>query len=129
MKITKASQCTSGTSGTKVTCSIMGDFIKDAVIHIDSDGCVYLCQNKHEGLKCENRHGYKFSWVTSCNDLRHWGIETVEPITKEVKEEPKKSYVWVIWSRYNKPQCYSTRQKARTYSILNGGTVDKIEIL
>jgi hypothetical protein len=31
-------------------------------ISIDSDGCIYLCQNDCDGAYVENRHGYKYSW-------------------------------------------------------------------
>lgn len=41
------------------------------------DGFVYLCQNKHDGSKCEDRFGYRYSWRVcsgSKNDLRSTSV-------------------------------------------------------
>ena len=48
-------------SGDKVRCKITDAIIDDAVIEIEN-GSIFICQNKKEGTKCKNLHGYNCSW-------------------------------------------------------------------
>ena len=49
--------------GDRVKCTIMGVKIIDAKISIDKYGCIFICQNRQDGLKASNRKGYRYSWI------------------------------------------------------------------
>lgn len=55
-------------TGDKVTCSIQGDEIKDAIIYItkqSESNCTlcYICQNQFDGDAAPYRFEYEYSWA------------------------------------------------------------------
>lgn len=57
--------------GEKVTCEIEGKEITDAVINVEEDRKVYICQNIKDGSSCFNKHGYEYSWLISYPDVKY----------------------------------------------------------
>lgn len=49
--------------GQRVTCEIRGLKITDAKISIDSDGTAYICQNIANGVRAEDKLGYRMGWT------------------------------------------------------------------
>lgn len=48
--------------GQRVTCEIKGTKITDAVVSIDEDGYMFICQNEKPGDKADNKLRYIYSW-------------------------------------------------------------------
>lgn len=64
-------------TGDKFTAVINGDRC-EGLITISTDGDrIWLCQNIHEGDRCQNRHGYNYSWVL--NNEKDSLRNTVDP--------------------------------------------------
>lgn len=54
--------------GTRVTCEIEGEKIDDARISINSNGWVFLCQNKvKQDYPDADKLGYDYAWFTRCH--------------------------------------------------------------
>lgn len=49
-----------GCDGRKFRCKIKGDLCEGVVRVEGSDS--YLCQDKHDGINCEDKRGFKYSW-------------------------------------------------------------------
>lgn len=50
--------------GMRVTCNIDGTDITDAKIQIENE-YFFICQNKEEGIDCDDKLGYLYSWKVS----------------------------------------------------------------
>ena len=73
--------------GRKVTCKIYGAVIDDAKISVDGNK-VYLCQGDSQGQVANDKLGYQYSWLISCENKKYeddnWGgteIELVDDAT------------------------------------------------
>ena len=68
--------------GMSVTCKIDGTAIKDAKIQ-EENGLFYICQNEIDGENCEDKLGYKYSWLIfkgSDNDIEWFGVTDLKPL-------------------------------------------------
>ena len=69
--------------GLSITCKIEGTKIDDAKLHFEY-GYWHVCQNIEDGLGCDNKLGYKCSWmIDDCNDvtdiqIKHRTIDDLE---------------------------------------------------
>lgn len=58
------------------------------------DGCIYLCQNKKKGTECQNKFGYKYSWIVlstsspALDDFKDFLVEDFKLIDKELRIYP-----------------------------------------
>jgi hypothetical protein len=81
--------------GQRVKCIIHGTHIDDAMISIDENNLVYICQNKKDGSAADDRLGYKYSW-------RIYNPGRSEPFSQQVQEEGV-SCLEIIKEQNNKP--------------------------
>lgn len=88
--------------GKRVTCKINGEKITDAKLSVGDDGGLFVCQNINDGAYCEEKFGYKYSWIIGykkqleeakkLSDLNNYGVtdlkfvETRERKPKEIIE-------------------------------------------
>ena len=68
--------------GLSITCKIEGTKIDDAKLHLEY-GFWHVCQNIKNGLGCDNKLGYKYSWIVNdCNvtdiQIKHRTIDDLE---------------------------------------------------
>lgn len=67
--------------GDRVKCTIDGTDIDDAKISIDKDGTIFICQNKKDGWKAEDRLGYKYSWILD-EEFEDRNVTNLRPVKK-----------------------------------------------
>jgi hypothetical protein len=71
-------------AGARVTCTIEGKEIRDAKLQYEK-GEWYICQNEREGNSCEDKLGYKYSWVFDEDNPAEQGVVSLSllnPIKK-----------------------------------------------
>jgi len=56
-------------TGDRVTCKIGDVEIKDAKVYVKNPGRIFICQNMHNGFSCDDKLGYKYSWVVYGGDI------------------------------------------------------------
>lgn len=52
--------------GQRVKCKIQGMQIDDARISVDESGKPFICQNRKEGTRTDDKLGYLYSWEFDC---------------------------------------------------------------
>lgn len=66
--------------GMKISCKIGKTFVNNAIVHKEG-GIFYLCQNFVCGSECENRMGYKYSWLigqtSRCDDIARYDVSNI----------------------------------------------------
>lgn len=67
--------------GEYVKCTIDGTEIDDARISIEKDGTPFICQNKKDGWKAEDRLGYKYSWILD-EEFEDRNVTNLRPVKK-----------------------------------------------
>lgn len=56
--------------GTAISCTIESQEVKSAIVCYEGN-FIYICQDSHDGDRCSERFGFKYSWVV-CGIMEDW---------------------------------------------------------
>ena len=74
--------------GMRVSCRIHGEVIDDAKLQTEN-GKFFICQNRRDGERCEDKLGYKYSWGFyngSTSELAVMNITNLKVIGQDIED-------------------------------------------